>query len=55
MSDTHVCYCGHVEDEHGSDPDYPGSTVCTIEGCDCVAFDHDSEATAVIKAGEDHG
>lgn len=40
------CMCGHVEDEHGHDPDYPGSTACTIKGCDCVAFDPDVEVKA---------
>lgn len=36
-SDT--CACDHVRDEHGGDPDYPGSTACAIDGCDCVCFD----------------
>lgn len=36
-----ACMCGHVEDEHGSDPEYPGSTACTIDGCKCVAYDPD--------------
>lgn len=40
-----TCYCGHVKDEHG-DPDYPGSTVCMIENCECIAFERDPEATA---------
>lgn len=38
------CYCGHVEDEHGGDPKYPGSTACAVENCDCIGFDHDEEA-----------
>lgn len=38
------CYCGHVEDEHGGIPEFPGSTECTVEGCDCIGFDHDEEA-----------
>ena len=33
------CACGHVGEEHGHDPKYPGSTACNVEGCDCVAFD----------------
>jgi hypothetical protein len=37
------CFCGHVEDEHGGDPKYPGSTACTVEGCYCIGFDHDDE------------
>ena len=46
--DRSICMCGHVEDEHGHDPDYPGSSSCTIKGCECVAFDPD-----VID--DDHG
>jgi hypothetical protein len=34
-----TCHCGHLEDEHGGDSDYPGSTACAIEGCDCVCFE----------------
>lgn len=37
--DTKQCMCGHVADEHGGDPDYPGSTACAVEGCDCIAFE----------------
>jgi hypothetical protein len=40
-----LCMCGHVEDEHGSDPQYPGSTACNVTGCECVAYDHDRELT----------
>lgn len=36
-SDT--CVCGHVLDEHGHDPKYPGSTACTIAGCECICFE----------------
>ena len=39
MNDTDVCTCGDVRDEHGHDPDYPGSTACTRESCDCLAFE----------------
>ena len=39
MSDTDVCSCGDVRDEHGGDPDYPASTACACEGCGCVAFE----------------
>lgn len=42
MSDT--CVCGDVLDEHGQDPDYPGSTSCNVEECDCVAFEADLNA-----------
>ena len=34
-----TCECGHVLDEHGHDPEHPASTACTIEGCDCIAFE----------------
>lgn len=37
-----ACVCGHAEEEHGDDPDYPGSTACTE--CDCIAYEEeDSE------------
>lgn len=36
-----ACMCGHAEEEHGADPDYPGSTACTVEDCECVAYDAD--------------
>lgn len=34
-----ACACGHSIEEHGHDPKYPGSTACTEENCDCVAFE----------------
>ena len=37
------CTCGHVQDEHGHDPKYPGSTACNIEGCDCCAYEWDGD------------
>ncbi len=42
-----ICYCGHVRDEHfnGDEPEHPQSTSCTVEGCDCIAFDGDPEAS----------
>lgn len=42
VRDTATCACGHVQDEHevrGSNPEYPGSTACTV--CDCCAFEED--------------
>lgn len=39
-----TCACGDVEDEHGGDPEHPGSSACNVVGCDCVAFDHDPDA-----------
>ena len=32
-----ACTCGHSIEEHGKDPEHPGSTACTQ--CDCVAYD----------------
>lgn len=37
-----ACMCGHSEEEHGHDHDYPGSTACTECG-DCVAYDPDRD------------
>lgn len=34
-----ICTCDHVEDEHGDDQEFPGSTKCNVTGCDCVAFE----------------
>lgn len=34
-----TCTCGDVADEHGGDPEYPGSTECTVDGCECLAFE----------------
>jgi hypothetical protein len=40
MSDTTAeCTCGHTLEEHGGDPDVPGSTACNIEECECAAFE----------------
>lgn len=37
-----TCVCGDVEDEHGQDPKYPGSTACNV--CeDCIAFEWNGE------------
>lgn len=44
MSDfTPTGYCGHVEDEHMTDPASGGLGQCDVEGCDCICFDLDSE------------
>jgi len=37
------CTCGHTGEEHGGDPKYPGSTACSIDDCDCIAFEWDGE------------
>lgn len=42
MSDTSPCMCGHAVEEHGHDPQYPGSTACTQ--CECIAYEADDEA-----------
>jgi hypothetical protein len=39
--DTAECTCGHVKDEHGGDEEYPGSTACNVDECDCTAFEAD--------------
>jgi hypothetical protein len=44
-----ACVCGHAKDEHGGDPEYPGSTACNAEiqegdeyvPCACVAYEED--------------
>ncbi len=37
------CVCGHCEEAHGHDPEYPGSTACQEDDCDCVAYEWDGE------------
>lgn len=39
LEDT--CICGHARDDHGHDPEYPGSTACRDDDCDCIAFEAD--------------
>lgn len=41
---TDPCACGHAPEEHGGDPEYPGSTSCTE--CDCIAYEADPEEPA---------
>lgn len=43
-----TCACGHARDEHGGDPQYPGSTACSVFNCDCVAYE--SEDGANLRA-----
>jgi len=38
------CTCGHAIEEHGHDPDYPGSTACIH--CECIAYEADEDAKA---------
>jgi len=47
-----ACMCGHAEEEHGHDPDYPGSSACTVEDCDCVAYDPDTDYENDGEGGE---
>ncbi len=42
-----TCVCGDVEDAHGGDSEFPGSTSCTIDGCECVAFEDDGKGDLV--------
>jgi hypothetical protein len=41
VSGTDPCTCGDAPEEHGRDAKYPGSTACTVEGCDCIAYEAD--------------
>ena len=42
VSSSDPCTCGCAPEEHGRDPEYPGSTSCT--NCeDCVAYEADPE------------
>jgi hypothetical protein len=34
-----ACTCGHSVEEHGNDPEFPGSTAC--DECDCIAYESD--------------
>lgn len=42
-----ACTCGHAQEEHGHDPQYPGSTSC--QECGCIAY----EAGEDIEDDED--
>lgn len=37
-----ACECGHVDDEHGGNPEYPGSMACNVDNCDCIAYEPSS-------------
>lgn len=41
MNDTAPCHCGHAIEEHGGDHKFPGSTSCSVEECDCIAYEAD--------------
>jgi hypothetical protein len=34
-----TCTCGHVYDEHGGNSEYPGSSACNVDDCDCACFE----------------
>lgn len=34
-----ACTCGHAAEEHGHDPEHPGSSACSVEGCECIAYE----------------
>lgn len=35
-----ACVCGHAEEEHGGNPDFPGSTACTeCDDDECCAYE----------------
>ncbi len=43
VSASDPCTCGCAPEDHGRDPEYPGSTSCTA--CDdCIAYEADPEA-----------
>lgn len=46
MSD-HACTCGHSKEEHGHDPDCLGSSACTGDDCDCIAYEADLDEPEV--------
>jgi hypothetical protein len=45
------CTCGHAPEEHGGDPKYPGSTACSVDDCECIAYEDDGP----IEGSNDEG
>lgn len=43
VASSDPCTCGCAPEEHGRDPEYPGSTSCTACG-NCIAYEADPEA-----------
>jgi hypothetical protein len=43
VTDIDPCVCGGAPEDHGRDPEYPGSTACT-HCTDCVAYEADPGA-----------
>lgn len=37
MSET--CACGHGAIDHGGNDEFPGSSACNVDDCECVCFD----------------
>lgn len=44
-----LCTCGEPFEEHGNDPDHPGSTACTAEHCDCIAYEAEPPDEPEVK------
>ena len=42
------CTCGCAFEEHGHDPDYPGSSACTNHE-DCVAYESDGRDAPIVR------
>lgn len=43
VASSDPCTCGCAPEDHGRDPEYPGSTSCTACG-NCIAYEADPEA-----------
>lgn len=41
--DDEVCHCTHKSAEHGLEPNYPGATACSVDGCYCISFEKQEE------------
>ena len=35
--------CGHDEEEHGGDLEFPDSSKCNVDDCDCICYEEDDE------------
>ena len=51
VADTEPCACGHSPEEHGHDYEYPGSTECFVDDCECIAYEADPQDDAAPKEG----
>lgn len=40
---TAPCVCSDAPEEHGHDSEHPGSTACSIEDCECIAYEADPQ------------